>query len=139
MSQEECNREFSPTTKAQTASYFGKGKPFMQTTVRSASSILSWLKPKFAVQETSSIPEMSEHAPGRVVGAAGGDGYGDGGVVLKTLTGLERVAAIFRRVDSDFCGPLEFRGLRAALPLGGQGHAVDQPGDFPLRPDRSGA
>jgi uncharacterized circularly permuted ATP-grasp superfamily protein/uncharacterized alpha-E superfamily protein len=31
-------------------------------------------------------------------------------VFLKTLTGLERVAAIFRRVDSDFCDPLEFRG-----------------------------
>ena len=34
----------------------------------------------------------------------------DGEVFLKTLTGLERVAAIFRRVDSDFCDPLEFRG-----------------------------
>lgn len=34
----------------------------------------------------------------------------DGQVFLKTLTGLERVAAIFRRVDSDFCDPLEFRG-----------------------------
>ncbi len=33
-----------------------------------------------------------------------------GEVFLKTLTGLERVAAIFRRVDSDFCDPLEFRG-----------------------------
>ncbi|HUE64611.1 MAG TPA: circularly permuted type 2 ATP-grasp protein [Rhizomicrobium sp.] len=33
----------------------------------------------------------------------------DGGVFLKTLTGLERVSAIFRRVDSDFCDPLEFR------------------------------
>jgi uncharacterized circularly permuted ATP-grasp superfamily protein/uncharacterized alpha-E superfamily protein len=33
-----------------------------------------------------------------------------GQVFLKTLTGLERVAAIFRRVDSDFCDPLEFRG-----------------------------
>ncbi len=31
-------------------------------------------------------------------------------VFLKTLTGLERVSAIFRRVDSDFCDPLEFRG-----------------------------
>ncbi|HEY0266696.1 MAG TPA: circularly permuted type 2 ATP-grasp protein [Rhizomicrobium sp.] len=34
----------------------------------------------------------------------------DGDVFLKTLTGLEKVAAIFRRVDSDFCDPLEFRG-----------------------------
>ncbi len=34
----------------------------------------------------------------------------DGRVFLKTLTGLERVAAIFRRVDSDFCDPLELRG-----------------------------
>ena len=34
----------------------------------------------------------------------------DGQVYLKTLTGLERVGAIFRRVDSDFCDPLEFRG-----------------------------
>jgi uncharacterized circularly permuted ATP-grasp superfamily protein/uncharacterized alpha-E superfamily protein len=34
----------------------------------------------------------------------------NGEVFLKTLTGLERVAAIFRRVDSDFCDPLEFRG-----------------------------
>lgn len=34
----------------------------------------------------------------------------DGQVFVKTLTGLERVAAIFRRVDSDFCDPLEFRG-----------------------------
>jgi len=34
----------------------------------------------------------------------------DGEVFLKTLTGLERVGAIFRRVDSDFCDPLEFRG-----------------------------
>jgi uncharacterized circularly permuted ATP-grasp superfamily protein/uncharacterized alpha-E superfamily protein len=34
----------------------------------------------------------------------------DGEVFLKTLTGLERVSVIFRRVDSDFCDPLEFRG-----------------------------
>ena len=34
----------------------------------------------------------------------------DGQVFLKTLMGLERVAVIFRRVDSDFCDPLEFRG-----------------------------
>jgi uncharacterized circularly permuted ATP-grasp superfamily protein/uncharacterized alpha-E superfamily protein len=34
----------------------------------------------------------------------------DGQVFVKTLTGLERISAIFRRVDSDFCDPLEFRG-----------------------------
>jgi uncharacterized circularly permuted ATP-grasp superfamily protein/uncharacterized alpha-E superfamily protein len=34
----------------------------------------------------------------------------DGQVFIKTLTGLERVSAVFRRVDSDFCDPLEFRG-----------------------------
>jgi uncharacterized circularly permuted ATP-grasp superfamily protein/uncharacterized alpha-E superfamily protein len=34
----------------------------------------------------------------------------DGEVFLKTLTGLERVSAIFRRVDSDFSDPLELRG-----------------------------
>jgi uncharacterized circularly permuted ATP-grasp superfamily protein/uncharacterized alpha-E superfamily protein len=34
----------------------------------------------------------------------------DGQIFLKTLTGLERVSAIFRRVDSDFCDPLELRG-----------------------------
>jgi uncharacterized circularly permuted ATP-grasp superfamily protein/uncharacterized alpha-E superfamily protein len=34
----------------------------------------------------------------------------DAEVFLKTLTGLERVGAIFRRVDSDYCDPLEFRG-----------------------------
>ncbi len=33
-----------------------------------------------------------------------------GKVFLKTLMGLERVAAIFRRVDSDYCDPLECRG-----------------------------
>lgn len=33
-----------------------------------------------------------------------------GEVFLKTLAGLERVAVIFRRVDSDFCDPLELRG-----------------------------
>jgi uncharacterized circularly permuted ATP-grasp superfamily protein/uncharacterized alpha-E superfamily protein len=51
----------------------------------------------------------------------------DGEVFLKTLTGLERVAAIFRRVDSDFCDPLEFRsdsalgvpGLTEAVRVGG--------------------
>ncbi len=34
----------------------------------------------------------------------------DGQVFLKTLLGLERIAVIFRRVDSDYCDPLEFRG-----------------------------
>jgi len=33
----------------------------------------------------------------------------DGQVFLKTLAGLERVAVVFRRLDSDFCDPLEFR------------------------------
>jgi len=33
----------------------------------------------------------------------------DGLVFLKTLSGLERIAVIFRRLDSDFCDPLEFR------------------------------
>jgi len=50
-----------------------------------------------------------------------------GEVFLKTLTGLERVSAIFRRVDSDFCDPLEFRsdsalgvpGLMEAVRAGG--------------------
>ncbi|MBL6852062.1 MAG: circularly permuted type 2 ATP-grasp protein [Alphaproteobacteria bacterium] len=37
----------------------------------------------------------------------------DGQVYLKTLLGLERVGVIFRRVDSDFCDPLEFRGESA--------------------------
>jgi len=47
----------------------------------------------------------------------------DGHVFLKTLTGLERVAAIFRRVDSDFCDPLEFRG-DSALGVPGLSEAV---------------
>ncbi len=47
----------------------------------------------------------------------------DGGVFLKTLTGLEKVAAIFRRVDSDFCDPLEFRG-DSALGVPGLTEAV---------------
>jgi uncharacterized circularly permuted ATP-grasp superfamily protein/uncharacterized alpha-E superfamily protein len=34
----------------------------------------------------------------------------DGQVFLKTLLGLERVAVVFRRVDSDYCDPLELRG-----------------------------
>jgi uncharacterized circularly permuted ATP-grasp superfamily protein/uncharacterized alpha-E superfamily protein len=47
----------------------------------------------------------------------------NGQVFLKTLTGLERVAAIFRRVDSDFCDPLEFRG-DSALGVPGLAEAV---------------
>jgi len=47
----------------------------------------------------------------------------DGHVFLKTLTGLERVAAIFRRVDSDFCDPLELRG-DSALGIPGLVEAV---------------
>ena len=47
----------------------------------------------------------------------------DGQVFLKTLTGLERVSAIFRRVDSDFCDPLEFRG-DSALGVPGLAEAV---------------
>jgi len=47
----------------------------------------------------------------------------DGEVFLKTLTGLEKVAAIFRRVDSDFCDPLEFRG-DSALGVPGLAEAV---------------
>jgi uncharacterized circularly permuted ATP-grasp superfamily protein/uncharacterized alpha-E superfamily protein len=47
----------------------------------------------------------------------------DGEVFLKTLTGLERVSAIFRRVDSDFCDPLEFRG-DSALGVPGLTEAV---------------
>ena len=47
----------------------------------------------------------------------------DGEVFIKTLTGLERVAAIFRRVDCDFCDPLEFRG-DSALGVPGLAEAV---------------
>ena len=47
----------------------------------------------------------------------------DGKVFLKTLTGLERVSAIFRRVDSDFCDPLEFRG-ESQLGIPGLAEAV---------------
>jgi uncharacterized circularly permuted ATP-grasp superfamily protein/uncharacterized alpha-E superfamily protein len=51
----------------------------------------------------------------------------DGSVYLKTLAGLEPVAVIFRRLDSDFCDPLEFRadsqlgvpGLAEAARAGG--------------------
>ena len=51
----------------------------------------------------------------------------DGLVFLKTLAGLEPVAVIFRRLDSDFCDPLEFRadsrlgvpGLAEAARAGG--------------------
>jgi uncharacterized circularly permuted ATP-grasp superfamily protein/uncharacterized alpha-E superfamily protein len=34
----------------------------------------------------------------------------EGEVFIKTLRGLERVSVIFRRVDSDYCDPLELRG-----------------------------
>jgi len=51
----------------------------------------------------------------------------DDQVFLKTLTGLERVAAIFRRVDSDFCDPLEFRG-DSALGVPGLVEAVRKGG-----------
>ena len=42
----------------------------------------------------------------------------DGEVWLKTLTGLQRVDAILRRLDDDYCDPLELRsdsalGIRA--------------------------
>jgi uncharacterized circularly permuted ATP-grasp superfamily protein/uncharacterized alpha-E superfamily protein len=47
----------------------------------------------------------------------------DGKVFLKTLTGLERVSVVFRRVDSDFCDPLEFRG-DSALGVPGLAEAV---------------
>lgn len=47
----------------------------------------------------------------------------DGQVFLKTLVGLERVAVIFRRVDSDFCDPLELRG-DSALGIPGLTEAV---------------
>jgi uncharacterized circularly permuted ATP-grasp superfamily protein/uncharacterized alpha-E superfamily protein len=47
----------------------------------------------------------------------------DGEVFIKTLTGLERVGAVFRRVDSDFCDPLEFRG-DSALGVPGLAEAV---------------
>ncbi|MEI9995576.1 MAG: circularly permuted type 2 ATP-grasp protein [Rhizomicrobium sp.] len=47
----------------------------------------------------------------------------DGQVYLKTLMGMERVAVIFRRVDSDFCDPLELRG-DSALGIPGLVEAV---------------
>lgn len=47
----------------------------------------------------------------------------DGQVFLKTLIGLERVGVIFRRVDSDFCDPLELRG-DSALGIPGLTEAV---------------
>ena len=51
----------------------------------------------------------------------------DGLVYLKTLAGLEPVGTVFRRLDSDFCDPLEFRadsklgvpGLAEAARAGG--------------------
>jgi uncharacterized circularly permuted ATP-grasp superfamily protein/uncharacterized alpha-E superfamily protein len=47
----------------------------------------------------------------------------DAQVFLKTLAGLERVAVIFRRLDSDFCDPLEFRA-ESALGVPGLVEAV---------------
>ena len=47
----------------------------------------------------------------------------DGQVFLKTLAGLERVGVIFRRLDSDFCDPLEFRA-RSTLGVPGLAEAV---------------
>jgi uncharacterized circularly permuted ATP-grasp superfamily protein/uncharacterized alpha-E superfamily protein len=47
----------------------------------------------------------------------------DGRVYLKTLAGLERVSVIFRRVDSDFCDPLELRG-DSALGIPGLTEAI---------------
>ena len=47
----------------------------------------------------------------------------DAQLFLKTLTGLERVSSVFRRVDSDFCDPLEFRG-DSALGVPGLAEAV---------------
>ena len=51
-------------------------------------------------------------------------------VCLKTLGGLQRVHAIFRRLDDDFCDPVELRadsalgvpGLIAVRPGGQGGH-----------------
>ncbi len=42
---------------------------------------------------------------------------------LKTLTGLQRVHAIMRRVNDDFCDPMEFRG-DSALGIPGLMHVV---------------
>jgi uncharacterized circularly permuted ATP-grasp superfamily protein/uncharacterized alpha-E superfamily protein len=47
----------------------------------------------------------------------------DAQVYLKTLDGLERVAVIYRRVDSDFCDPLELRA-DSALGVPGLAEAV---------------
>ena len=44
-------------------------------------------------------------------GVEGGDlTVRDATVYLKTLSGLRRVHAIMRRLDDDFCDPLELRG-----------------------------
>jgi uncharacterized circularly permuted ATP-grasp superfamily protein/uncharacterized alpha-E superfamily protein len=47
----------------------------------------------------------------------------DGAVYLRTLGGLARVSAIFRRLDSDFADPLEFRA-DSALGIPGIGDVI---------------
>ena len=47
----------------------------------------------------------------------------DGAVYLRTLGGLARVSAIFRRLDSDFTAPLEFRA-DSALGVPGLGDVI---------------
>jgi uncharacterized circularly permuted ATP-grasp superfamily protein/uncharacterized alpha-E superfamily protein len=51
----------------------------------------------------------------------------NGEVFLKTVAGLERVAVIFRRLDSDFCDPLEFRA-ESALGVPGLTQSVREGG-----------
>ena len=51
----------------------------------------------------------------------------NGQVFLKTLAGLERVAVVFRRLDSDFCDPLEFRA-ESALGVPGLAEAAREKG-----------
>jgi uncharacterized circularly permuted ATP-grasp superfamily protein/uncharacterized alpha-E superfamily protein len=78
----------------------------------------------------------------------------DGAVYLKTLAGLERVAVVFRRLDSDFCDPLEFRaesklgvpGLAEAARTGGVvlanalgGGVVESPGINAYLPNAASA
>src|SRR5262249_48104840 len=78
----------------------------------------------------------------------------DGLVFLKTLAGLERIAIIFRRLDSDFCDPLEFRaestlgvpGLAEAARKGGVvlanalgGGVIESPGMNAYLPNASQA
>jgi len=78
----------------------------------------------------------------------------DGLVYLKTLAGLERIAVIFRRLDSDFCDPLEFRaesrlgvpGLAEAVRGGGVvlanalgGGVIESPGMNAYLPNASRA